>query len=77
MAQPHPTVCALYGPLGSSCAMSWWCRCPTHRERGQSLWRVGRQHLILLLCVVGGGCGWEENCSVSSTWVKRQKQSDT
>ena len=47
------------------------------RERGQSRWRLGWWRLILLLCVVGGGCGWEEYCSVLSTLVKWQKQSGT
>ncbi len=51
-ALPNPMVQPLHEPIGSGGAMSCWRRCPTHRERGQSRWRVGWQWSILVLCVV-------------------------
>ncbi len=57
--------------------MSWGHHCSTHGEKRQNCWRVGCWRLILLFCVVGGGCGWEKYCSVSSTLVKGQKQNGT
>jgi hypothetical protein len=58
IAPPNPTTGALRWTIGSRGAIGWGHQYTTHRERGQSRWRVGWQRLILVVvcCVVCCGC---------------------
>jgi hypothetical protein len=51
-APSNPMACALYGPIGSSGAISWWCRWPTMEGEGQSRWWVEWRRSCWLLCVL-------------------------
>ena len=51
-ARAHPMARAFHGPLGSSGAMSWWRRRPTHGGRGPKPLGVGRRRLTEVLFVV-------------------------
>ena len=52
IALPHPMPGTLHGPMGSHGAMGWGHRYSTHRDKGQSHWKVRElvDHLWLV-CV--------------------------
>jgi hypothetical protein len=64
-ALPNPTARALRGPIGSSGAMSWGHRCPTHGNRGPKPVE-GRAALAHVGCCVWLWLSEQKNLTLST-----------
>ena len=70
MAPPNPMMGALHKLIGSSGAMSWWCRWPTQEGEGQSCWSVGWWQFILVVVCCGCVCVVAHGCVVKSRVIE-------